>query len=378
MKIDPLRDFHASFELYVYYDYQIMPDMAYQNVDLSDRILKTYATYMTNGELQQYVIDNLSYEIERRYLSEILSVSVDYTNNMITVSAHQQNAEYCQELLDLVKTALLAKYDDVRTMVAEHTLTTTNSAAYETVNLSLQETQKANIQAVTNLDISMQETQKAYLEWQEDKEGAEPTPEYTLFEQIKNAIKMCIIGGVVGAVLVAVIIAFGALLSGKLLNPEDVKNRFGLRVIGQLPGKRVKKPFAFVSRWFAKFGGITATPEDFDRLAKMVGTSIKSDLSARGEASAWKKVAFTGTISAEELKNVVSALGMGTSYSIICAPDVLTNADSIEKISAADCVVLVEKQEESTLVDITKELEALKAWNKTVLGAVVINADAVM
>ena len=69
---------------------------------------------------------------------------------------------------------------------------------------------------------------------------------------------------------------------------------------------------------------------------------------------------------------------MDTSYSVICAPDVLTDADAIEKLSKADCVVLVEKQEESTLADITKELEALKAWNKTVLGAVVINADAVM
>ena len=264
MQIDPLRDFHASFELYVYYDYQIMPDMAYQNVDLSDRILKTYATYMTNGELQQYVIDNLSYEIERRYLSEILSVSVDYGNNMITVSARQQNAEYCQEILNLVKTALLAKYEDVRTLVAEHTLTTTNSAAYETVNLSLQETQKANRQAITNLDITMQEVNEAYLEWQLDEEGQEPQPEYTLIEVIKNSIKLFIIGGVVGAVLVAVMIAFGALLSGKLLNPEDVKSRFGLRVIGQLPAKRVKKPFAFVSRWFAKFGGITAVPEDYD------------------------------------------------------------------------------------------------------------------
>jgi len=66
------------------------------------------------------------------------------------------------------------------------------------------------------------------------------------------------------------------------------------------------------------------------------------------------------------------------SYSVICAPDVLTNAESIEKLSAADCVVLVEKQEESTLADISKEIEALRAWNKTVLGAVVVNADAVM
>jgi len=376
MAIDPLRDFHASFEMYVYYDYQIMPDMAYQNVDLSDRILKTYATYMTNGELQQYVIDNLSYDIERRFLSEILGVSVDYSSNMITVNVQNQSAERCQEILNLVQTALLAKYEDVRTMVAEHTLTTTNSAAYETVNLNLQETQKANLQAITNLDINLQEVNEEYLEWQ--LEEAEPEWEYTMFEVIKSAIKMAIIGGVVGAVLVAVIIAFGALLSGKLLNPEDVKNRFGMRVIGQLPAKRVKKPFAFVSRWFAKFGGITATPEDYDSLAKMVGTSIKSDVSARAEAADWKKIAFTGTIAAEELEAVVASLGMDASLSAICASDVLTNAESIQKLSEADCVVLVEKQEESTLADITKEIEALKAWNKTVLGAVVVNADAVM
>lgn len=376
MQIDPLRDFHASFEMYVYYDYQIMPDMAYQNVDMSDRILKTYATYMTNGELQQYVIDNLSYDIERRYLGEILSVSVDYSNNMLTVSARQQNAEYCQEILNLVQTALLNKYEDINTTIAEHTLTTTNSAAYESVNLALQETQKANRQAVTNLDITMQEVNEEYLEWR--LEEAEPQAEYTLIEVIKNSIKLLIISGIVGAVVVAVILAFSALLSGKLLNPEDIKNRFGLRIVGQLPGKRVKKPFAFVSRWFAKFGGITATPEDFDRLAKMIGTSIKSDLASREDGKDWKKIAFTGTVAAEELKNVVAALGLDASYTLVCAPDVLTNADAIEKLVTADCVVLVEKQEESTFADITKELEALKAWNKTVLGAVVVGTDAVM
>lgn len=376
MQIDPLRDFHASFELYVYYDYQIMPDMAYQNVDMSDRILKTYATYMTNGELQQYVIDNLSYEIERRYLNEILGVSVDYSNNMLTVSVQQESAEKCQEILNLVKTALFAKQEEISAAVAEHSLTSTNAAAYETVNLSLQETQKANRQAVTNLDITMQETNEAYLEWQ--REENEPTAEYTLVENIKNAVKMLIIGGIVGAVVVAVIQAFGALLSGRLLNPEDMKNRYGLRVIGELPCARIRKPFAFVSRWFAAFGGITATPEDYERLAKMVGTSIKSDLASREEAAGWKTIAFTGMADVEELKKAVAAMKLGSEYSVLCASNILTDAESIEAVAAADCVVLVEQQEKSVFADITKELESLKAWNKTVLGAVIVNADAVM
>ena len=376
MQIDPLREFHASFEMYVNYEYQIMPDMQYQNIDLSDRILKAYATYMTNGELYEKIINGVSFDIDRRYLGEILGVSVDYNTNMISISVCQQSAEYCQEILKIVKDALLAKYEDVNSTIAEHILSDTNSSAYETVNLGLQETQKANRQRVTDLDISLQEVNEAYLEWQ--MEEVEPEEEYTFMEVLKGGIKMLIIGGVVGAVVVAVIIAFGALMSGKLLNPEDVKSRFGLRIIGQLPTVRVKKPFAFVSRWFSKFGGITAAPEDYDRLAKMIGTSIKSDIASREEATDWKKIAFTGTASAEELEKAVDAMGIGKDYIVICAPDVLTNAESIEKISEASCVVLVEKQEESTIADISKELEALKAWNKPVLGAVVVGVDAVM
>lgn len=375
MQIDPLREFHASFELYVNYDYQIMPNMAYQNIDLSNRILKAYATYMTNGELYQYIIDNVSYEIERRFLGEILSVSVDYSNNMISVSVRQQSAEYCQEILNLVREALMAKYDDVNATIAEHTLSSTNAAAYETVNLSLQETQKANRQAVTDLDITMQKTNEAYLEW---KLEPEPQATYMLGEVLKNAIKLLIIGSIAGGVLCAVIVAFGTFMSGKLLNAKDMKNRFGLHVIGELPRKREKKPFAFFSRWFSKFGGITVVPEDYARLAKMIGSSIKSSLASSEGVESWKKIVFTGMLDEEELKNTVKALGIDGVYTCICAPDILTNAESIDKVAGADCVVLVEKQEKTLLTDVAKELEALKVWNKTVLGTVVINTDAIM
>ncbi len=375
MQIDPLREHHALFEVYVYYDYQIDPNLTYQNIDLSDRILKAYGTYMTNGEMYQYIINNLSYEIELRYLQEIIGVSIDYTNNMISVSARQQSAEMCQEILDLAREGMLSRFDTISQTIGEHEVTTTNSSAYEAVNLGLDSTQKANIQAVSNLDIALQETNEAYLEW---KEEPEPQAEYLLIEVIKNGIKLLVIGGIIAGVVLCVFVAFGAMMSGKLLNPEDIKNRFGLRVIGQLPMERVKKSFTFVSRWFGTFGGITIVPEDYNRLAKMIGSSLKSDLISKEESSNWKKIAFTGTVSEEEMKKMIGSLGIEASYQLICAPDVLTNAESIEKVANADCVVLVEKQEQTKIVDIEKELEALKAWNKTVMGVVVLNVDAIM
>ena len=375
MKINPLREYNASFQLYVDYEYKIDPTLTYQNIDLSDRIINAYSTYMTNGELYQYIIDNLSEKMELRYLKEIFSVSVDNANNMISISVRHESAEKCQEILHLAAEGIRAKYGSVCTTIAGHELHEINAFSYEAVNLSLDALQKGNIQYISDLDIKIQEKNEEYLDW---KKEPEPEREYTAAEVVKGAIKTLIIAGIIGGVVFAAVVAFCALLSGKLLNPEDIKKRFGLRLIGELPTVRVKKPFAFVSRWFAAFGGITMVPEDYERMAKTAGMSLKSELSVREEAKEWKNIALNGMVSEEELQTLLTAMEMDAAYNVTAVTDILTNAASIEKVMAADCVVLVEKQEESKLSDISKEMEALKAWNKTVLGAIVLNTDAVM
>ncbi len=374
MEIDPLRVSTASFELYVDYDYQILPNMTYQNVDMSDRILKSYATYMTNGEMEQYILNNLSYEMDLRYLKEILSKAVDYSNNVITVSVIHVDAEKCQEMLELAKAAILSRYEIVCDNIADHEILDTNASAYEYVDFNLEDVQKANKKYLTELDVELQEVNEEYLEW---RKSTKPEFEYSSLEVVKSSIKMLIIGGVVAAMLVVIGIACACLFSGKLLNPEDIRNRYGVRVIGMLPTDRVKKPFAFVSRWFAKFGGITVKPEDYDAIAKMIGSSIKQSMNV-AESVMGKKVVLTGTVAEEELKRVANAIPTDGAYAVEYTSNVLVNAEAIEKVADADAVVLVEKQESSLHADVAKELETLKAWNKTVLGAIVLNVDAVM
>lgn len=373
MKIDPLRENIASIEFYLDYDYQIMPDMAYQNIDMSDRILRAYNTYMTNGELHQYILDNLSYSLELRYLQEILGLSIDYNTNMISASLRHQDDASCQEILKLVETGLLSRQPSIAAAITEHGLISTNSASYEQVNLSLEQAQKDNLQAISLIAIRIQEVNEEYLEWKK-----EPEPELEMGRRwaVKDAIKLTIIAGLAVGVLACGIIAVGCILSGQLKNPTDIKNRFRIRIIAQLPQDREKKPFAFLSRWFAAFGGIKTVPEAYDKLAKMAGTSIKSDLTAQNND--YKTIAFTGTLPEEELQRVIDATGLKDSYTVLNTADILTNAASIDQLTAADCVVLVEKQEFSVLADIEKELESLKAWNKPLLGVIITNTDAVM
>ncbi len=386
MEINPMQKNVASFELYVKYDYQIDPNLTVQNPDLSSRILRSYATYMTNGEMYHYIMENVSYDIEMQYLTEILDISVDYNNNFITISVVHKDADSCQEILTLARTGIESRTQYITELIAEHTISLSNQVAYEVIDGSLQSTQEANRQAITNMDTTIQEVNAERLKWLKgytDDDGnkvggAEPVFEYTLDNTVKGAIKAMITGGVVGFLLLSVVVAVAAAMSGKLQNPEELKSQFGLCVIGALPRGRKNQSFAGICRAIARFGNITAKPEDYVPLAQTIGTSIRKLITAREDSGNWKKIAITGTAEEAKIKRVAELMAIGGGYTVVCASDVLTNADSIEKVSDADCVVLVEVQEKTVMANVEKELEALKGWKKPVLGAVVLNADAVM
>ena len=64
-----------------------MPELTYQDIDLSNRILRSYITYMVNGDMYQYILEHLSEPVELRYLKEVLTIAPDYDNRMVTLNA---------------------------------------------------------------------------------------------------------------------------------------------------------------------------------------------------------------------------------------------------------------------------------------------------
>jgi len=293
---------------------------------------------------------------------------------MLTVSVKYSDATSCEQLLTLAKNGIYEKRADIANAIGKHELTVTNTSSYETVDLELEKTQKKNLDLITEFETKLKEKQT------ERDANPEPvlTSELTNSWAISNAVKFLVLAAFGVAFAVVMIIACYCILTGKLMNPMDIRYRFGIRIIAQLPKTRTKKPFAFVSRWICALGEITTVPEDFDRLAKMSGTSIKSDLCSRDTEKAWGTVAFSGSVSAETLQTIIDATGLSDSYTTVNAADILTNADSIEKLTAADCAVLVVEQERTLLINVAKELEALKAWGIPVLGVIITNTDAVM
>ena len=389
MKINPYREFNASLQLYVATDYQIVPELTYQNIDLSNRILRSYITYMVNGDMYQYILNHLSQPMELRYLKELLTISADYDNRMVTLNVRHVDAQACEEILNYALEGIMAKQPEIVALVGEHDLNAVNQSVYEAVNLDLDSWQKSNIQYVSDLSIRLQEKAEQFAEWERTPE---PRKEYTTERIVKNSVKMMILGFLIGAVLAAVFIAFQYIMSDKLQDAKDLKNRFGLRVIAQVPKVHGKRVWVGFDRLFARMGGLLLKESDAAQLAVLAAQSvcaeleacnaektrenaeIPQNLSARGSYNV--KLAFTGNITVEEIQKLLSGMKWKEGYSIQSIPNILRDPAAVPAVMEADYVVLVEKQEESTYTEIERELEELAAWKKTVLGVIVVGVDA--
>ena len=103
MKIDPMNKWIGNFQLYVNSKYQIDPSLSYQNIDLTNRLVSAYSSYLRSGELYKEIIKELGTVDEIRFLTEIYSVSADPGTATITVNCVGKSEEDIRTLLGFVQ-----------------------------------------------------------------------------------------------------------------------------------------------------------------------------------------------------------------------------------------------------------------------------------
>ena len=124
--------------------------------------------------------------------------------------------------------------------------------------------------------------------------------------------------------------------------------------------------------------------KDAEQLITLAAQSIKAELTAHADESTGTadsnqkiKLAFTGSIAEDEIRNLLSGMKWDEKFLAECVPNILQDPDAVSAVMNANYVILVEKQEESSYSQIERELEELKAWKKEVLGVIVLGVDGV-
>lgn len=370
MQIDPYNKYVATMSYYVDTDYQIMPEYQYQNIDYGPRLVQMYTEYLTGGEMYSEVAEGLSVSHDIRFIEELFEISSHHSMGMLEIQICAVSQEMCQEIMDIISQGMKTKHAGANQLIGDHTLAELNKNISVVVDMALDETQKQNIQTITDSTIILEEKQEALEEWERE---TVPEAPYSLRNVIKTLIKAAIIGAVMGAVLVMAIEMACYVSGDRIAGTPEFQTRCSLNVLGELPEGAKKK--YWMDRWVDQIGKVTLRSSDAKKLAAVTAENIF--MAANCDT---KTIALIGTIPSEELEGITTELQnqVGDRIRFLAAGNPLTCAASAVMVNSSDAVVLVEEHGVSTYTDVISECQRMNLWGVAVLGIVFTKVPSMM
>ncbi len=358
MNISPYDVSVSSADFFVKTDYEIMPNMVYQNINYTDSLIKSYAAAVIKQGLNKI---SEAENIDVKYLEELVTVDIDYNNDMFAVKVKHSDPEKAEAIMDSIMSTLKGMRGKLSSTIATHTLSVMNETSSVTVDLAISDTQKSKKDYVSTLETSLQTKQDELKEMTEPKK-----PAVSKMSAVKSGVKYVILGGVLGAFMVVFIVCVAFLMSDKVASAKELKNRFGVKTLGVLVSGSKKKALGFVDGWLDKLEGVDVTTPEAVRY-EVIAANI------RNYAKDAKSLLVTGTVDKAALDTVAAKLKeLLPGVEISCGEDMRVTAYTLEQISKHEGVVLVEKKGVSTYTGVSQELETIKNVGKTTVGYILI------
>ena len=364
MKIDPMNKWVGSFQVYVNSKFQIDPTLTYQNIDLTNRLVSAYTSYLRSGELYTEIIDQIGTVDEIRFLTEIYSAGSDPGTATISINCVGKNDTDVRTLLDFVKQKIIERHEIIENAIGDHSVDVLTESIYSTIDLDLDARQKANLLSISEYANSIAAQNEELSEWEK---SPKPKQEFGTWYTVKQAIKFLILGGIIGLVVMLFWFAVKYAMSGTIKTEDDWK-AFRLPVLGVIAEDPIKRSFKWVDRLIDRMFARTRT-KTMEQDCALVADNLTTMLREQGIGT----VCFVGHMErpvADTLVQKMDAATTETTFSF--AGDLLTEPGTAKKLDQSDKVLLLAENQTTKIKDIAQMLTLLKAWGKTVLGCVMV------
>ncbi len=354
MNLSPYDVWSAQTVLFVKTDYQIMPDMVYQNLNYTDTILAAYQTALMNLEFLEEVAEKVG--LDERYLEELVSVTV--SGNLLTICAMDGTESGVKAIMDAMLDGVKDAQSQIRTSIGSHTVSEVSSSVGALVDLKLQNTQKAQSDRLVTLNDSLTKTRDGL-----DALAEPVAPSSSAMTAVKSGIKYAVLGGVLGAFMVVFVVCVCFLMSDKVYSAKELKNRYRVKILGTLPVSE-KKRFV-VDEWLRKLEG-RAHGADISAEYGLIAAN------AANYADDMKSLMVIGTADEKLVAAVAGGLeSRMAGVKVTIGGNVLRDGNLLRQLPGCDGVVLVEQCSRSVYSDVALEIETAKDLKKTVVGCVV-------
>ena len=362
MKIDPMNEWVGTYNLYIDSKFKINPELTYQDVDLTSRLLNAYQAYLTGGALYDEILEKTNLVSDVQYLPEVLTADGDLDASSVVITYKGETKDSVESLLNLTQEMLIAKYDEVRDAVGDHEIQVLTQSVYTTVDPELLEQQKENQLKISEDTKKLQELDADLTKWEEE---TEPIAEFGTDYAVRQAVKMLILGGVVGFLLMCCMYAALYILGGKMQTYDDWLGR-KIPVVGYLTAERKKRPLWKIDQWIDRYFGGIQPEHDLEQECKTAVGNMETFMREKGLQHA----AMITDLAAPEILNKLVVNKNGIEIKNIGS--ILTDPDAASRLEGVSGVFFLGENGKTLRSDIQKEQILLESWGKDVYGAVVI------
>ncbi|WP_333646081.1 hypothetical protein [Lacrimispora sp.] len=363
LKIDPYHKGVATIDIFVKMPEDIRTEgMTVTTVDPADGIVRAYSSAIKKGTF----LEGLSKQkaIDLIYLNELITVKEDYNSNMVSISIASIEEAEAEEILNKILDSMESISAPIQEKLGQHSIAIMNEDIHSVTDSALVDYQKQKIKSLTDTNKSLKDAESAL----KDLKKPEQPVVLSRSSILKEGVKYGILGGGVGAFL----IAFGAflifLMDGKLKIDSDLKKRFGIKILGSFTEVKKKKAFLGIDLWLDRLEGKDDMSDDL--VYDMIAVNIKNFINEG------RSVFLTGTVEEEVLRKIAKQLKdrlpqLSIEYGSYIAENIMT----LQQLPQYDEVVLVETRNKSQYRIIEKEIEMVVNLKKDIIGYIILNSD---
>lgn len=370
MKISPYNKPVASAEVYIdAEDSQVMRSLA-----------KAYTAVLKNENTLEKLYQILP--LEDQYLLELFSVdsylqgmvTVEYAAdsstvtstyygediNMLSIKATAGDQETAGLLLEALLGEMESSEGELAASIGPHTLNVVDEGISAVVDMELAKKQQDNRDSRSQLTTALENSQTAYDELEE------PAVPSAGGVSMGRVLKYVVLGGAVGVFLMAFAYCVVYLMSDKIHSEKDLKSRFGIKILGVMPGSGVGEHTFFIDQWLYRLEGRNCSGQ-MEPAYDLAAANLKN---YAGEA---KNLLLTGTVGEEQMKELAQSLSRRLpGFVLTVGKNMAEDVDTRKKLPDCDGVILVEKAEASRAGAVQQEIEMIGNVGKEIVGAVVI------
>lgn len=238
-------------------DYQILPEMTYQNPDKTPAILQSYITFLTGDEVTNTAGQIIG--VPAQYTSELISVSTP-ASTTLRIQIQYTTREGAQAIMDAIVNCLNQKQTQVAQSAGTHKLQLVTSSVTNIADPNVTTVQEAAFSRQEALRVNLANLELQLTQLQE--------PSSYVFS-IKNVIVYAVVGAILGAFLIAGLACVCHIAGAKVYSERTLKNRTGIKVLGCIPSGKKMHP---IDRFLFKLEGRCTSSDQIPIIAATVRT----------------------------------------------------------------------------------------------------------